>query len=45
MGRMTLWGMQQIRPTLLDGVTLPEGVDRDAFVDILNYRVDRKSVV
>lgn len=39
MGRMTLWGMQQIRPTLLDGVTLPEGVDRDAFLDILNYRV------
>lgn len=39
MGRMTLWGMQQIRPTLLDGVVLPEGVDRDAFVDILNYRI------
>lgn len=39
MGRMTLWGMQQIRPTLLDGVKLPEGVDRDAFVDILNYRI------
>lgn len=36
---MTLWGMQQIRPTLLTGVRLPEGMDREAFLQMMDYRV------
>ena len=39
MGRMTLWGMQQIRPTLLQGVSLPQGMDREAFLQMMDYRV------
>lgn len=39
MGRMTLWGMQQYDPTLLDGIKLPEGMSVQDFITLLNYRV------
>lgn len=39
MGRLTLWGMQQYDPTLLNGIVLPEGMSVSDFTTLLNYRV------
>lgn len=39
MGRLTLWGMEQYDPGLLDGVQLPSGMNRENFIALLNEQV------
>lgn len=39
MGRLTLWGMQQYDPTLMSGVSLPDGMNAETFKTLLMSRM------
>lgn len=39
MARITLWGFYQYDPTLFDGATLPDGMDKDGFLSRLMRKV------
>lgn len=42
MGRLTLWGMQQSYPTLLQGIDLPDGMSIPDFIIRLNMKVGQQ---
>lgn len=39
MGRLTLWGMEQVFPDLLEGVQVPGIMSRENLIQLLNYRI------